>query len=511
MTEDHESRSRLRRLRESIFGNVTNVTVGEDREEVRATWGEEARATWDAHRAAIADQQPGNGDYVILSSSGDTHTDDAEIPTERSAYAEYIENLSPEQESHNVIRVIKGFADSLKPTPRTYRDGDGTPEFKIIEEHYAPDAVHRLVEVLFTNGELANGLWKLGFNEIIIHTTHHEEVSLSSFIDQTQLHIFGGAVPGAVRSASDHHHRVFVTRNKEITLPSSQQEGFIAVDPRPPMFSVNDSRNRRIGIGGPNYLIILFDIFGSRRNQDVLLRYLVSKWISTFGAQDLGLYTPGSLKVPDREEIIELFHKMYSNVDSGSFAAVNTRDAAKQRIDEAFRRYRSIARKYNKSLRFLAGKESLDDQAIEERAVTTLEAIKVNPLLSGFRVIDDQLRVITKPLYSELYWGGRKQLLITMPLHYRGSDDELRVKEIDFSTGIKDLPYKDDYIYHEGRFCLGSLHVRIDANMLMGEWNMAVLLVLRGLLGTDHFRKQLKSYGDEMRKAREEVEEYKER
>ncbi len=404
------------------------------------------------------------------------------------------------QESLRVIRVRKGAAKiAEKELIITLREGDGVPAYSIMVHDLPISAVDSSIEKLFTEGEMANTLWRIGFDEVIVHTMRCSKVDLDILHELAEpnvkkLHIFGGAIPNNITAAQgEHHNTIALERSVEVVLTRKQRQGFITAHPNRPMFSITDERGNNICIGSQNYLMVMFNIFGGKRGQLAILSYSIRKWLMESSAYALALYSPETLNL-SHDEVVTLFHKLYDNIDPDSPAVRSTRDAAKYEVSIAFDHYRDIVRKYAGTLRFLEGVDKPSDEIVAQRAETTFKGLAANPLLSGFRVFDNSLKVVTKPLRSQDYWSSTKRLLITLPLYYRGDDRELKVHELHSKRGLVDLPYKEDHIFENGAFCLGSLARQIDTNMLIGEWNMAVLLILRGLLGQSSFRQQLDHY-----------------
>ncbi len=400
-----------------------------------------------------------------------------------------------------ILRVRKGAAELIEQSRYpAVREGDGVPAYSIHAHVYPASAVDPDVEKLFTEGEMANILWKVGIDEVVIHTTRHSELNLGGILGELaelgkrKLHIFGGAIPSGVKNAHSEHSRMHAEFDAVISLEENQRYGFIMIAPEHPMFAIVDEHGDHKGVGGPGFLTVLFNIFGERSNQSDILSYLTRQWMKGSKLYELLAYSQASLNKLSRDDTIALFHKVYDNIDVNSTAAMYTKQSAKNRVTMAFDRYRLTVRKYAETLRFLEGKERPDDETIAQRAEAVFEALAANPLLSGVRVVYDTLKIVTKPLRSDSYWKGTKRLIITIPLFYKGNDNELRIHEFHPTYGITSLPYKDDYIFDDGKFCLGSLSQHIDTNILMGEWNMAALLILRALLGQGDFRRQLKHY-----------------
>ena len=434
------------------------------------------------------------------------------------SYQEYVEIrrrrldssvLTPERvaEIRQRLRVQRGASEGIQRPSfsihRQPREGDGVPEFEIQEDHYPADNVHEGVIELFSKGEIANELWKLGIDRVILHTTRHGSTSTEKYLNELEFHIFPGRVPSDVSHMSVKESAILAEFNVVYEFVGDQMHSFATGRTGSERYEFDDEKHDSIGLAHKNYLMIYNDILANMNNQVEIFSYVLRKWFKCIaGEESIPCISLSDFEELNSNEVSELFKKAFSEITQDSLSE-ETRGQARGIVRDAFRLYQLRVREYEDQLRFLDS--SLEPEDIAKRAVATAEALAHNPLVTGCRSVGDNIQVLTRPVPSDKYWSGVKRLLISLPVYFRGSYDDIFVHEFT-PRGLRNLPVKELYIYADGTICFGSLSNSIDMNLLTGEWNMALLLILRGLMGRENLRVYTKRYSD-MIKASVEVSE----
>jgi hypothetical protein len=386
-------------------------------------------------------------------------------------------------------------------------------EFHISVEN--PVAIRPKTRDVITSSELGTKLGKLGFKTVIWYTTHGSHVSVEKYVDHEVLRMFNFAVPthrydNATRQGRPHTiNGVKIASNGQSDyrgiMGFSRKKGGRQLTPDFRVHeifpdSVNqteavenidavmlDDYGSPAAVFGENWVTVSFDLQHSANNQDLLMGEILRKYIQwkTDGKQKEPESPP---KIDDftTEDLVTHFKHGYHHMLEGG-----TREEYVQRsrnkVRGAFRAYLKMITDEVKNLQHLDGLEELSEEAIIRRGEMVMENMKKFSEIRGVALRGGFLRVITHKLRSDR-WLGEKALGIWIPLNYETLsvtqrseggiyEGRIIVKEIDeVNEGL--LPGPVD------QSCLGSLRYSFDVNMLSGDWDMAVRVLLQSFTNT---------------------------
>lgn len=431
--------------------------------------------------------------------------------------------------AERVIRVVRGTSGAIRRRPSIRGafgvSADDDPSNLIGEELRDFLGSKRVQEIIKAQG----------FTGITWHTTHGKRVQPHG---GKRFHIYNYAIPenasavkrvghlsyistgGAMYSPDSITFRKHHTSN--LQLLSGQQSGFMVTNPGfDGATRVTDMMGQLLGISANNWLMIVFSLQRNISNQAELMDFIFTRcaeqrgWIPEVERQRSE--TPEIAQTINRDEIVGLFTKVFSTSQSKnviSEAAKKARADAEYDIEQAYTHYRSVVAENASRVAYIESLKTPTPESIGERADEVIKSVSQNPLIGGMRVLaGSHVRVITRPIESR-FWSGLKRMLITIPVMYGTerrdrADRRILLHEINFERGVSKLPDKRGMFNSDASFCLGNIREAIRRNLTGGDWDLAVMMILRGLMGDEFFKKWMAAYAAENAPIRGEKPEVK--
>jgi hypothetical protein len=81
-----------------------------------------------------------------------------------------------------------------------------------------------------------------------------------------------------------------------------------------------------------------------------------------------------------------------------------------------------------------------------------------------------------------------------------GSEPRITLRQLNKDDTQTKMPVYNNVIYSDGRICLGSMGNSVVSMLMNGDWDVAVMMTIRGLVGNDDaFRQWLEIYREAKR------------
>jgi hypothetical protein len=339
---------------------------------------------------------------------------------------------------------------------------------------------------------------------IVIRNTHQDTVQTVNK-DPKELHIFNWALPEALRenfSREDSRNHFELDNSRIIELMGSESDCYTEksrFSAREDLYNyIRSKDNKLLAINDfdNNNLFILYDICHYSFNESPAREFL--SYILQNIKNNKTILTVEEANRTNPEEITATFIQVYRH----KIAMKNDEEIIKdldRRVEEKYTAYLKEIKTVANEYRMIKANKIGDIHAIAKKGTAVAKSLSSNPFIKAVAITNQHIRVTTKGMLSK-YYEGEKSLLISIPIFLNDDHDvTVRVYEVD-GTKILRLPWYDDHIYPESNICLGTLNRTISMNILGGDWDLAVMSIIRGMIGsenTDAFSEMLRYYASE--------------
>lgn len=347
-----------------------------------------------------------------------------------------------------------------------------------------------------------------GYRKIMLHGTHQAQVASSEIrdnsADKAVLHVYNWAFPSVITTSryinGTDSNIGSVTFGDEVNLMGGKTSSYTVNE------SVNvgeelegfrfvlDDVARVVAVTKANSLMIVFDIIHNDDENTDLTNGILDRVFGLVKAPKIV-----TLREISVDEIIPKMKKSFEGY-KGSSDFKSRLNAINYYMDEAWKHYLSEARKHMTEYRQLKRASMTDDEFLT-KATSVVKNLTENPFLIGCAVTGrDNIRVTLKSLPSR-YWNGVRNVVCTIPLMSDpGSEPRITLRELKHDDSLSMVPVFNQVIYSDGRICLGSMGNTIVKMLMNGDWDVAVMMTIRGLVGNDDaFRQWLEIYREAKR------------
>jgi hypothetical protein len=334
-------------------------------------------------------------------------------------------------------------------------------------------------------------LKSMGYEDVFIHAIHSEEVQVpETELPKNTLRIYNWArVQPGYTSRTDLEEVYIQEFGERVRLSGGQDDCCLVDVPNlgPDVQPIYDLAGTVLAVCTHNQLAIIFDLFHSTNNQEALFRYIFDAFLS-------GKFSPleDSFIIKDVPAASELFTRVFSaqaKAPDSEFIAKIKKEA---RVH--FDKYLEVLKKNEATLRYITGLEEPTPEMVADRAKMVMDRIAANPLIAGISVSKDSIRLITPEIEAEF---GKHKYIIVFPIKYN-RDHPISIHYFD-EEKRKAVPVD----HNSGRPCMGSVYPLVDFNLLSGDWDMAVNLVMRALIGSGPGMKEAIKIAEAMRQGME--------